>query len=84
MRLRRVIGFVDSEIQGSGYGMQDGLRSGAKAVVVVLQRRCFFSELRVITLITKKYSILKTTTTTDYHILSLPPLAVPAEEADQF
>ena len=32
----------------------------------------FFSELRVITLITKKYSILKTTTTTAYHILNLP------------
>ena len=60
---------------GSGYG---------EAVVVVLQRRCFFSELRVITLITKKYSILKTTTTTNYHILSLRPLAVPAEAADQF
>ena len=43
-----------------------------------------FAELRVITLITKKYSILKTTTTTDYHILDLPPLAALAEEADQF
>ncbi len=36
-----------------------------------------FAELRVITLITKKNSILKTTTT-DYHILDLPPLAAPA------
>ena len=61
--------------------MGGGLR---QAVVVVLHRRCFFSELRVTTLITKKYSILKTTTTTDYHILDLPPLAAPAEEADQF
>ena len=64
--------------------MQDGLRSGAKAVVVVLQEECFFSEVRVITFITKKYSTLKTTTTTDYHILNLPPPAVPVKEADQF
>ncbi|MDB4395716.1 hypothetical protein N9Z57_01570 [Akkermansiaceae bacterium] len=60
------------------------MRGCGEAVVVVLQEECFFSELRVITFITKKYSILKTTTTTDYHILNLPLLAVPAEEADQF
>ena len=42
-------------VRDTGYG---------EAVVVVLREGCFFSELRVITLITKKYSILKTTTTT--------------------
>ena len=60
------------------------MRGCGEAVVVVLQEECFFSELRVITLITKKYSILKTTTTTDYQILNRPPLAVPADKADQF
>ena len=76
---RRGIEESGNRIRGSGYGLR-----GKGAVVVVLRRRCFFSELRVITLITKKYSILKTTTTTDYHILNLPPLAVPADKADQF
>ena len=66
-----------NRIRGSRWGC-------GEAVVVVLQEWYFFSELRVITLITKKYSILKTTTTTDYHILNLPPLAVPADKADQF
>ena len=60
------------------------MRGCGEAVVVVLQEECFFSELRVITFITKKYSTLKTTTTTDYHILNLPPPAVPIKEADQF
>ncbi|MDB4378779.1 hypothetical protein N9Z59_00555 [Akkermansiaceae bacterium] len=60
------------------------MRGCGEAVVVVLQEECFFSEVRVITFITKKYSTLKTTTTTDYHILNLPPPAVPVKEADQF
>ena len=60
------------------------MRGCGEAVVVVLQEECFFSELRVITLITKKYSILKTTTTTDYQILNLPLLAAPADKAAQF
>jgi len=72
-----------SKIQDKGYGVQDGAVGKTKAVVVVLRRRCFFSELRVITLITKKYSIIKTTTT-DYQILNRPLLAVPADKADQF
>jgi hypothetical protein len=59
------------------------VRGCGEAVVVVLQEECFFSEVRVITFITKKYSTLKTTTTTDYHILNLPPPAVPVKEADQ-
>ncbi|MDA7931258.1 hypothetical protein N9B34_03335 [Akkermansiaceae bacterium] len=76
---------MGSGIKDSGYGIRDAAAGGCgEAVVVVLREGCFFSELRVITLITKKYSILKTTTTTDYHILDLPPLAAPAEEADQF
>ena len=70
-------------IREAGYGRRDTGGGIREAVVVVLREGCFFSELRVITLITKKYSILKTTTT-DYHILDLPPLAAPAEEADQF
>ena len=57
-----------SKNQGTGYGVR-----GKGAVVVVLRRRCFFSELRVITLKTKKYSTLKTTTTTDYLHQSLKP-----------
>jgi hypothetical protein len=56
--------------EGRGFG--EKAAGETEAVVVVLQEGCFFSELRVITLITKKYSILKTTTTTDYHILDLP------------
>ena len=51
--------------RGTGYGLQRGGSSSSPAEVL-------FPELRVITLITKKYSILKTTTTTDYHILDLP------------
>ena len=69
-----------SRSQGTGYGLR-----GKGAVVVVLRRRCFFSELRVITLKREKYSILKTTTTTDYLHQSLKPqqaeAAVALEEA---
>ena len=65
---RRGIEESENRIQDSGYGLR-----GKGAVVVVLRRRCFFSELRVITLKTKKYSILKTTTTTDYLHQSLQP-----------
>jgi hypothetical protein len=69
-------------VRDAGYGIRD--TGYGEAVVVVLHRRCFFSELRVITLITKKYSILKTTTTTDYHILDLPPLAAPQKRPINF
>ena len=74
-------------IQGSRFGVKGSIcRAGAAgAVVVVLRRRCFFSELRVITLKREKYSILKTTTTTDYLHQSLKPqqaeAAVALEEA---
>jgi hypothetical protein len=62
----------ETGIGESGRGFGEKAAGETEAVVVVLQEGCFFSELRVITLITKKYSILKTTTTTDYHILDLP------------
>jgi hypothetical protein len=77
----------ETGIGESGRGIEESrnrIRGCGESVVVVLQRRCFFSELRVITLKREKYSILKTTTTTDYHILNLPPLAVSADNADQF
>ena len=61
----------ETGIGESGRGFGEKAAGETEAVVVVLQEGCFFSELRVITLITKKYSILKTTTT-DYHILDLP------------
>jgi len=51
-----------NRIRGSGYGLR-----GKGAVVVVLRRRCFFSELRVISLKREKYSTLKTTTTDHLH-----------------
>ena len=64
---RRGIEESGNRIRGSGYGLR-----GKGTVVVVLRRRCFFSELRVITLKREKYSTLKTTTT-DYLHQSLQP-----------
>jgi len=65
---RRGIEESRNGIRGSGYGLR-----GKGAVVVVLRRRCFFSELRVITLKIEKYSTLKPTTTTDYLHQNLQP-----------
>jgi hypothetical protein len=39
---------LEKRNQGTGYGVRD--TGCGESVVVVLQRRCFFSELRVITL----------------------------------
>ena len=51
------------------------VRGGEGAVVVVLRRRCFFSELRVITLKIEKYSTLKTTITDYLHQSQKPQQA---------
>jgi hypothetical protein len=58
-------GFDDPEWEIHGFRVQDtgcGVNEGGSSSLL---EEAFFSELRVITMKTKKYSTLKTTTTTD-------------------